>query len=141
MATNCYRKSTLSVLNAADQNFTADGTQLQPGGQLEKTGCSLTTSLTGVRILSNGLYQASAAVTFTPSAAGVVIIGLYKNGALLPCSLRQMTVAADSVYSLTTFAPAFEGEACRVIHPDITVTISGVAGVVNRLCLNVTKLA
>lgn len=141
MANNCYRKSTLTMLNTASQPFVAEGTFLTPGGQMEKTGCSLTTSLQGIRILSDGLYTASGAVTFTPDATGTVVIALYKNGALLPCSVRTMTVTSTTVYTVDAIAPAFEGEACRVIHPDITVRISGVAGTVSRLCLNVTRLA
>lgn len=72
MASNCYRKSTLTALNTTAQTFVTAGTILSPGGQLEKTGCSLTTSLQGIRILSDGLYTASGAVAFTPSTAGVV---------------------------------------------------------------------
>lgn len=67
MASNCYRKSTLTALNTTAQTFVTAGTILSPGGQLEKTGCSLTTSLQGIRILSDGLYTASGAVAFTPS--------------------------------------------------------------------------
>ena len=104
-------------------------------------GCSLTTSLQGIRILSDGLYTASGAVAFTPSTAGVVIVALYKDGNLLPCSVRTMNVNSGVLYMLDAIAPAFEGEACRVIHPEITVQISGVDGTVSRVCLNVTRLA
>ncbi len=141
MASNCYRKSTLTALNTTAQTFVAAGTILSPGGQLEKTGCSLTTSLQGIRILSDGLYTASGAVAFTPSDAGVITVALYKDGNLLPCSVRTMNVASGVLYMLDAIAPAFEGEACRVIHPEITVRISGVAGTVSRVCLNVTRLA
>lgn len=141
MATNCYRKSTLTVLNTVAQTFVTAGTILSPGGQLEKTGCSLTTSLQGIRILSDGLYTASGAVAFTPSDAGVITVALYKDGNLLPCSVRTMNVASGVLYMLDAIAPAFEGEACRVIHPEITVRISGVDGSVSRVCLNVTRLA
>jgi len=141
MANNCYRKSTLTVLNTTAQTFVEAGTTLSPGGQLEKTGCSLTTSLQGIRILTDGLYTASGAVAFTPSDAGVVVVALYKNGSLLPCSVRTMNVASGVLYMLDAIAPAFEGEACRVIHPEITVQISGVPGTVSRVCLNVTRLA
>ena len=141
MASNCYRKSTLTALNTTAQAFVTAGTILSPGGQLEKTGCSLTTSLQGIRILSDGLYTASGAVAFTPSTAGVVIVALYKDGNLLPCSVRTMNVNSGVLYMLDAIAPAFEGEACRVIHPEITVGISGVDGTVSRVCLNVTRLA
>lgn len=129
MASNCYRKSTLTALNTTAQTFVTAGTILSPGGQLEKTGCSLTTSLQGIRILSDGLYTASGAVAFTPSTAGVVVVALYKDG------------NSGVLYMLDAIAPAFEGEACRVIHPEITVQISGVDGTVSRVCLNVTRLA
>ena len=141
MASNCYRKSTLTALNTTAQTFVTAGTILSPGGQLEKTGCSLTTSLQGIRILSDGLYTASGAVAFTPSVAGVVTVALYKDGNLLPCSVRTMNVNSGVLYMLDAVAPAFEGEACRVIHPEITVRISGVDGTVSRVCLNVTRLA
>ena len=130
MASNCYRKSTLTALNITAQTFVTAGTILSPGGQLEKTGCSLTTSLQGIRILSDGLYTASGAV-----------VALYKDGNLLPCSVRTMNVNSGVLYMLDAIAPAFEGEACRVIHPEITVRISGVDGTVSRVCLNVTRLA
>jgi hypothetical protein len=129
MANNCYRKSTLTALNTTAQAFVTAGTILSPGGQLEKTGCSLTTSLQGIRILSDGLYTASGAVA------------LYKDGNLLPCSVRTMNANSGVLYMLDAIAPAFEGEACRVIHPEITVQISGVDGSVSRVCLNVTRLA
>lgn len=141
MANNCYRKSTLTALNTTPQLFTADGTILAPGGQIEKTGCSLATSLQGIRIQSNGLYTASGAIAFTPSEAGVVTLAIYKEGSLLPCSVRMMNVASGVMYALDAIAPAFEGEACRVINPEVTVQISGVSGTINRFCLNVTRLA
>lgn len=37
MASNCYRKSTLTALNTTPQTFVTAGTILSPGGQLEKT--------------------------------------------------------------------------------------------------------
>lgn len=80
-------------------------------------------------------------VAFTPSDAGVVVVALYKDGNLLPCSVRTMNVNSGVLYMLDAIAPAFEGEACRVIHPEITVQISGVDGTVSRVCLNVTRLA
>lgn len=87
------------------------------------------------------LYTASGAVAFTPSTAGIVVVALYKDGNLLPCSVRTMNVNNGVLYMLDAIAPAFEGEACRVIHPEITVQISGVDGSVSRVCLNVTRLA
>lgn len=54
---------------------------------------------------------------------------------------QSQSPAYKLLYMLDAIAPAFEGEACRVIRPEITVRISGVDGTVSRVCLNVTRLA
>lgn len=93
-----------------------------------------------IRVNKSGLYHLSADVTYTPTAAGVVILQLYKDGVALPCAIAQQTVAAGDVYTshietdlcLTT---------CCVNHPLITLDISGVAGTVNHTCVGMVKLA
>lgn len=88
----------------------------------------------------SGLYHLSADVTYTPTAAGVAILQLYKDGVALPCAIAQQTVAAGNVYTnhietdlcLTT---------CCVNRPVITLDISGVAGTVNHTCVGAVKLA
>ena len=88
---------------------------------------------TGIRINNAGtrLYEAKSTVTFTPGAAGTVMLQMYLNGAALPCTLRQMTVAADTEYTLTTHAAAFLSGSCAMIKPVVIVVIGGVAGTVN----------
>lgn len=102
---NRYRKSSAVAINSASQAFVAAGTTLQPGSAVSVTGCSLSVANSGIQVNSDGLYQIEAAVTFTPSAAGVAIVQIYKDGVLLPCTTRQLTVAADSVYTISTCAP------------------------------------
>lgn len=88
---------------------------------------------TGIRINNAGtrLYEAESTVTFTPSAAGTVTLQMYLNGASLPCTLRQMTVASDTEYTITTHAAAFLSGSCAMIKPVVSVLIGGVAGTVN----------
>ena len=88
---------------------------------------------TGIRINNAGtrLYEARSTVTFTPGAAGTVTFQMYLNGASLPCTLRQMTVASDTEYIITTHAAAFLSGSCAMIKSVVNVLIGGVAGTVN----------
>ena len=90
---------------------------------------------TGIRINNAGtrLYEAESTVTFTPSAAGTVTFQMYLNDASLPCTLRQMTVASDIEYTITTNAAAFLSGSCAMIKPVVSVLIGGVAGTVNGM--------
>lgn len=138
---NRYRKSSAVAINSASQAFVAAGTALQPGSAVSVTGCSLSVANSGIQVNSDGLYQIEAAVTFTPSAAGVAIVQIYKDGVLLPCTTRQLTVAADSVYTISTCAPAICAASCAMVRPVFTTQISGVAGTVNYTCMSGVKLA
>ena len=67
-------------------------------------------------------------------AAGTITLQMYLNGAALPCTLHQMTVAADTEYTeytLTTHVSAFLSGICAMIKPVVSVVIGGVAGTVN----------
>ena len=64
-------------------------------------------------------------------ASGTVTLQMYLNGAALPCTLRQMTGAAYTEYTLTTHAAAFLSGSCAMIKPVVSVVIGGVAGTVN----------
>ena len=77
------------------------------------------------------LYEAESTVTFTPSAEGIVTFQMYLNGSSLPCTLRQMTVASDTEYTITTHAAAFLSGSCAMIKSVVSVLIGGVAGTVN----------
>lgn len=138
---NRYRKSSVVAINSASQTFASTGTTLLPGSAVSVTGCSLSVAGSGIQVNSDGLYQIDAAVTFTPSAAGVVTVQIYKDGVLLPCTIRQMTVAADSVHTIDTRAAAVVASSCVMVRPIFTVQISGVAGTVSYICESGVKLA
>lgn len=138
---NQYAKSCIRVYNNTAQAFTAALTPLNlEGTPVVNSGCSLTLNTASIRVNKSGLYHLSADITYTPTAAGVVILQLYKDGVALPCAIAQQTVAAGDVYTshietdlcLTT---------CCVNHPLITLDISGVAGTVNHTCVGMVKLA
>ena len=130
---NCGCGGYYVAVNTASQPFVAAGTNLNPGARATAGGCGLALLTTGIQINNAGtrLYEAESTVTFTPSAAGTVTLQMYLNGAALPCTLRQMTVAADTEYTLTTHASAFLSGSCSMIKPVVSVVIGGVAGTVN----------
>lgn len=121
------------AVNTTSQPFMAAGTNLDPCDRASAVGCGLALLMTGIQINNTGarLYEAESTVTFTPRAAGTVTLQMYLNGAALPCTLRQMTVAADTEYTLTTNAAAFLSGSCAMIKPVASVVIGGVAGTVN----------
>lgn len=138
---NQYAKSCVRAYNNNPQTFTATPTQLNLEGiQVVDSGCSLRLDDASIRVNKSGLYHLSADVTYTPTAAGVVILQLYKDWVALPCAIAQQTVTAGDVYTshietdlcLTT---------CCVNHPLITLDISGVTGTVNHTCVGAVKLA
>lgn len=138
---NQYAKSCIRVYNNAAQAFTDDLTLLNiEGTPVVESGCSLRLNTANVRINKSGLYHLSADITYTPTAAGVVIAQLYKDGVALPCAISQQTVVAGNVYT-THIETDLEVITCCVNRPLITLNISGVAGTVNHTCVGVIKLA
>lgn len=136
-----YQKSGITLINANAQTVTAAATTLAPGTSVFTSGCSLALGGNGIAIQSSGLYRAEGHVTITPSAAGTITLALYLNGVLLPSSVRQNTVAADTVYTIDTDAAIFEGGACCMLKPQITLVVSGVAGTVSWLSMSAVKQA
>lgn len=138
---NQYAKSCIRAYNNTAQAFTATLTPLNiEGTPVVTTGCSLTLNTASVRVNKSGLYHLSADVTYTPTAAGVAVIQLYKDGVALPCAISQHTVASDSVYT-DHIETDLSLVTCCVNRPLITLDISGVTGTVNHTCVGVVKLA
>lgn len=138
---NQYAKSCIRAYNNSPQAFTAALTPLNiEGTPVVKSGCSLSLNMASIRVNRSGLYHLSADVTYTPTAAGVAIIQLYKDGVALPCAISQQTVTADTIYT-SHIETDLCINTCCVNHPLITLDISGVAGTVNHTCVGMVKLA
>ena len=138
---NQYAKSCIRVYNNTAQAFTAALTPLNlEGTPVVDSGCSLTLNTASIRVNKSGLYHLSADVTYTPTAAGVAIVQLYKDGVALPCAISQQTVVAGSVYTAHVETD-LEIITCCVNRPLITLDISGVDGSVNHTCVGAVKLA
>ena len=141
---NCnspYAKSCIRVDNPVDQPFTAAVAPLTlEGTPIVNSGCSLVLNRASIQVVKSGLYHFSADVIITPTAAGLVTFQLYKDGAALPCAIAQETVATGDAYSMHIETDLCINTCC-VSNPFITVTIGGVTGTVNNLCVGALKLA
>lgn len=138
---NQYAKSCIRVYNNTTQTFTADVTPLNiEGTPVVQSGCSLTLNTASIRVNKSGLYHLSADITHTPTAAGVIVVQMYKDGVALPCAISSETVAAGSTYT-THIETDLVITTCCVNHPLITLSISGAAGSVSHTCVGVVKLA
>jgi len=139
--TNQYAKSCIRVYNNSAQAFTAALTPLNiEGTPVVESGCSLRLNTANIRVNKSGLYHLSADVTYTATAAGTVVVQLYKDGVALPCAISQQTVAANDV-NTAHVETDLEIITCCVNRPLITLGISGVAGTVNHTCVSAVKLA
>lgn len=138
---NQYAKSCIRVYNNTPQAFTAAVNPVNiEGTPVVNSGCSLTLNTASIRVNKSGLYHLSADVTYTPTAAGVAVIQLYRDGVALPCAIAQRTVAAGSVYTDHVETDLCLNTCC-VNRPLITLNVGGVTGTVNHTCAGVVKLA
>lgn len=136
-----YKKSCQMAYNNAAQTIQAAGTTINIlGNQGTDTGVSIDTATSGFTIRNTGLYRISYDVTFTAGAAGTAALTFQRNGVTMPCVNSQVTVAADSVYTLhgetTVYIPV-----CCSATAAISAQLSGVAAVINNVCASAVKLA
>ena len=133
----CNYKSIQRAFNILPQEFTATGTTLNIlGSKATDTGVSVCTKANSFSINCRGTYHISADVTAAPTAAGNLILQLYRNGVSLPCAINTFTVASGNSYTLHT-------ETDLYLKPDdeISIKISGVEGQVTWLGASCIKWA
>ena len=53
------------------------------------------------KILEGGYYKVNVSATVTSATAGIVAIGLYQDGVLIPETVRAVTLGADEVASVS----------------------------------------
>lgn len=138
---NRYSKSCVRATNASVQTVTAALTPLNIlGTPVVDTGCSMDLSTSGITVNNSGLYHFAADVVFTPTADGTLTVQLYKDGVALPCAIAQDTAETGNTTTLHVETDLCLG-ACCANKPVITVTTSGVAGTVPRVCFGGLRLA
>ena len=134
-------KSAVTAYNNTAQTYTADGTQLNILGQtVLDTGCSINAVNSGCTIEHSGLYRIECDVTSTPTTAVSQVLQLLRDTNVMPCAVTTDTTTADTTLTqhieTTVLIPV-----CCNNQPTIGVKLSGTAGSVSHLCMNVTRLA
>jgi hypothetical protein len=138
---NPYAKSCVRVYNDITQPFTAAGTQITlEGTPVVNSGVSIELNPGSIEIEKSGLYRLSADVTINPTAAGTVVVQLYRNGVALPCAIAQNVVSSGNLCTLHVETDQ-QVQTCCVNHPVYTLRVSGVAGNVTHICVGALKLA
>lgn len=130
-------KSALYAANTNAQNVTAAENIVRFGSIVRRYGRCINLSGENVVVNEAGYYDVDANFTFTATAAGVVVIALYKDGVQIPGAIVSETVAENSIYSMSI--PAIIRNTCNC-ESVITAQISGAAGVVNNAAIAVERI-
>lgn len=130
-------KSALYAANTNAQTVTASDSPIQFGSIVRRYGRCTNLSGENVTIQESGYYDIDTNFTFTATAAGTIVISLYKDGVLIPGATATVTVAAGSAYSISI--PAIVRNTCNC-ESTITARIIGVAGVINNAAIAVERI-
>lgn len=138
---NPYAKSCVRSFTNLPQPVTATPTTITiEGTPVVESGVSLDLNPNSITVNTSGLYHFSADVTFNPTAAGTLVVQLYKDGVALPCAVSQTTTTAGSIIT-THIETDLVLATCCAVQPVITLVISGVAGTVVHTCTGGLRLA
>ena len=86
-------KSALYVANTSAQDVTVDGI-ITPGTIVRRFGPNITLSGNAIQVAGAGYYEFNASITAVPTAAGEVIVTIYKDGVPLQGATATGTAAA-----------------------------------------------
>lgn len=139
---NPYAKSCVRYSNAATQALAAatPTTLILAGTPAVDSGCSLCVRGSGIIVNKPGLYHFSADVTVNPTAAGTVVVQLFKDGVAVPSAVGRDTAETGNIFTIH-IETDLEVGACCVNKPTFTVVVSGVAGNVINVSAGALKLA
>lgn len=96
-----------------------------------------------VRLGAMGWYSIDASVVFTPAAAGLYTVSVYRDGVAIPGASQTVTAVAGGTVSVTI--PAGVRNTCCDTDSELTVVISTTAALpatvaVNNVGVTVEKL-
>lgn len=145
---SCKNKSCARFYNNVPQTFEADSVNqiVISGDPVVLTGNAITAWNTGYQTCKTGLFHISGDIVATASAAGQIAFQVYLDGVLLPCTVRQKTMAVDEIVSIHTETDIDVDKCCpcnnvanhRIVF--VLVADSAVAGTIDKVCTGITKL-
>ena len=125
-------KALMYAVNTNDQTGT-----INFGSIIRRYGKNINLSGGNPVIRGEGYYRIDTNFNITGGAAGLVTIGLYRNGVLIPGSEVSLTVANTVQYVVAMPSVAVREYCCN--ESNITAVISGVAATVTNATILVEK--
>lgn len=134
---NC-NKATLYARNTTAQ-LLAVGDVINPGYAIRKTGNAIHVCNDAVIVNGEGAYRFIGAFIAAPTAAGTITVTAYDNGIAIPGATASATAGAGELATLPLVftIPKVCPKASRSA---ITFIVSGAAGTVSNVALDVEKI-
>ena len=131
-------KSALYTANTGAQTVDVGGT-INLGSIVRRFGKCVTLNGTGITIMEKGYYDVDVSVTAAPTAAGTVIVTLYKDGVAVPGATASATAAAAgdpvnlSISALIRHCSACSGTTLTLVLTGAAASVTNVAVTVERI--------
>lgn len=118
-------------------------TQLALGTRVVDTGVSIENDLQSLTTLTKGLYHISGDIAIDTVTAGNVVFAVFMDGVQLPCTVKPLTLVADSEIGVHTETDLYLDACCCSVSHTFTYVITSTTGAatVNNFCAGITKLA
>lgn len=117
--------------------------QLSLGSKVVDTGVSIESDLQSLSTVTKGLYHISADIALDTVTAGNLTFSVYMDGVQLPCTVKPLTIVADSQIAVHTETDLYLDSCCCSVNHTFTFVVSSTtgAGTVTNFCVGITKLA
>ena len=133
-------KSALYVANTSAQSITVDGV-IAPGTIIRRFGPNITLSGNAIQIVGAGYYEINASLTAEATAAGEIIITVYKDGVPLQGAVATETAAAAGDFvNLSISAIVREFCSCCDGLSNLTFVLTGNDATITNIAIIVEKL-
>lgn len=129
--------SILYAVNSTTQPTVATGTVVNFGVPVRRYGSLIQLSGGNVEISGMGYYNIDVSVDILGTAAGTLLIQVYKDGVLVPGAIATRTTGDGSNYTVTI--PTVVRQKC-CCSTTITVVASGVASSITNAAIRVEKV-
>ena len=131
-------KSALYTANTGAQTVAVGGT-INLGSIVRRFGKCVTLNGTGITIMEQGYYDADVSVTAAPTAAGTVIVTLYKDGVAVPGATASATAtAAENPVNLSL--SALIRHCCACSGTTLTLVLTGSVASVTNIAVTVERI-
>lgn len=141
---NKNMKSCARYYNNNAQTLAVGGTlQLAIGTKVVDTGISIDADLQSLTTVTKGLYHISSDIALDTVTVGNVVYSVYMDGVQLPCTVKPLTLVADSENAVHTETDLYLDACCCSVNHTFTFVLASTtgSGTVNNFCVGITKLA